>query len=147
MRSLLILLVLAAVAYSQNSDRLRCGFSCSRRTVVSALIDGAPGTATCSENTSPSRCRGCCRARALQEGLTNVGIVCQVNAYHETYRFSLPDSFPTTKEVASAASTIPTETVVVETLSSMERNKNHTIILSINVFITLIFCRNVSQGA
>ncbi|KAF1747054.1 hypothetical protein GCK72_023512 [Caenorhabditis remanei] len=72
MRSLLILLVLAAVAYSQNSDRLRCGFSCSRRTVVSALIDGAPGTATCSENTSPSRCRGCCRARALQEGLTNI---------------------------------------------------------------------------
>ncbi|CAO4383589.1 Protein CBG01966 [Caenorhabditis briggsae] len=68
MRSLLVLLALVAVAYSQN--RLNCGFSCSRRTVVSAIIDGQPGTATCSENTSPTRCSGCCEARALQEGLS-----------------------------------------------------------------------------
>uniref|UniRef100_A0A8R1HK18 Uncharacterized protein n=1 Tax=Caenorhabditis japonica TaxID=281687 RepID=A0A8R1HK18_CAEJA len=69
MRSLLVLLALATVAYAQFAPRLPCGFSCSRRTVVNAVIDGAPGTATCSENTTPERCLGCCQSRALQEGL------------------------------------------------------------------------------
>ncbi|EGT59422.1 hypothetical protein CAEBREN_03834 [Caenorhabditis brenneri] len=71
MRFFFVLLALAAVAYSQRADQLRCGFSCSRRTVVTAIIDGSTGTASCSENTSPGRCSGCCQARALQEGLSS----------------------------------------------------------------------------
>ncbi|CAA88974.2 uncharacterized protein CELE_ZC373.2 [Caenorhabditis elegans] len=67
MRSFIVLFAICAIAYSQ---RLACGFSCSRRTVVSAPIDGAPGTATCSDTTTPERCSGCCQARALQDGLT-----------------------------------------------------------------------------
>ncbi|CAI2356418.1 unnamed protein product [Caenorhabditis sp. 36 PRJEB53466] len=70
MRSFFAILALATISYAQFAQQLPCGFSCSRRTVVNAIIDGQPGTATCSENTNPARCLGCCQSRALQDGLT-----------------------------------------------------------------------------
>ncbi|CAI5455661.1 unnamed protein product [Caenorhabditis angaria] len=68
------LLVLAFVATSATAQQLSaqalpCGFSCTRRAVITSFIDGQPGTASCSENTNAGRCEGCCKGRALQDRL------------------------------------------------------------------------------
>ncbi|CAI5455659.1 unnamed protein product [Caenorhabditis angaria] len=72
MHSAVIFLIISTAVLAQNNQNsLPCGFSCSRNTVIFGSIDGQQGTASCSQNTNPSRCSGCCIGKALQVGLAS----------------------------------------------------------------------------
>ncbi|EYB96864.1 hypothetical protein Y032_0146g2544 [Ancylostoma ceylanicum] len=58
--------------FTPLEDRLPCGFSCSRRTAVLAMVDGVFSRAECSDRNGDvrSRCGPCCEMKALAEGLS-----------------------------------------------------------------------------
>uniref|UniRef100_A0A7I4YLI1 Bursicon beta subunit n=1 Tax=Haemonchus contortus TaxID=6289 RepID=A0A7I4YLI1_HAECO len=58
--------------FNPATEPLPCGFSCSRRTAVTAVIDGVFSRAECSDRNGNimARCSSCCAMKALSEGLT-----------------------------------------------------------------------------